>query len=63
MTIDVEKLDLKTAYAVVSDTYKGKGDIHAACREMRAVSPIYVGGLLKPFCFSNKYWHPKAGYF
>ena len=49
MTIDVEKLDLKTAYAVVSDTYKGKGDIHAACREMRAVSPIYVGDFIRQF--------------
>ena len=49
MSIDVENLDLKTAYSVVSATYKGKGDIHAACREMRAKAPIYVGDFIQQF--------------
>jgi cytochrome P450 len=49
MSIDVENLDLKSAYSAVSDTYKGKGDIHAACRDMRAKSPIFIGDFIQQF--------------
>lgn len=49
MSTDILNLDLETAYTAVSETYKGKGDIHAACREMRGKSPIYVGDFIKQF--------------
>lgn len=46
-TIDNQALE--RAYTSVSDTYKGTGDIHAACREARAKSPIFVGDFVKQF--------------
>jgi cytochrome P450 len=46
---NVVDLDLETAYSAVSETYKGKGDIHVACREMRSKSPIFVGDFLEQF--------------
>lgn len=46
-TIDNQALE--RAYSSVSDTYKGTGDIHAACREARAKSPIFVGDFVKQF--------------
>ena len=49
MSNDLNELDLKAAYTAVSDTYKGTGDIHAACREMRDKSPIFVGDFIKQF--------------
>lgn len=49
MSTDILNLDLETAYTAVSETYKGKGDIHAACRAMRGKSPIYVGDFIKQF--------------
>tara|TARA_R110001583_G_scaffold165275_1_gene317776 strand:+ start:15526 stop:16854 length:1329 start_codon:yes stop_codon:yes gene_type:complete len=49
LSSDLNDLDLKSAYTAVSDTYKGTGDIHAACREMRDKSPIFVGDFIKQF--------------
>ena len=49
MNNDMENPDLAAAYSAVSATYKGQGDIHAACREMRAKSPIFVGDFIKQF--------------
>jgi cytochrome P450 len=49
MTIDIAGLDLETAYSSVSDTYKGTGDLHGACREARAKSPIFIGDFIKQF--------------
>jgi cytochrome P450 len=46
---NIENLDLETAYTVVSEIYKGKGDIHAASREMREKSPIFIGDFVKQF--------------
>lgn len=40
---------LERAYSAVSDTYKGTGDIHAACRQARAESPIFVGDFIRQF--------------
>ncbi len=49
MSNDLTELNLETAYTAVSETYKGQGDIHAACREMRGKSPIFVGDFIKQF--------------
>lgn len=49
MSTDIVNLDLETAYSAVSETYKGKGDIHAACREMRAKSPVFIGDFVEQF--------------
>lgn len=49
MATNLNELDLKDAYSAVSDTYKGKGDIHAACREMREKAPIFVGDFIQQF--------------
>jgi len=46
-TIDDQSLE--RAYSAVSDTYKGAGDIHAACRLARSESPIYIGDFVKQF--------------
>lgn len=49
MSTDIASLDLETAYSSVSDTYRGTGDLHGACREARAKSPIFVGDFIKQF--------------
>ncbi|MFC5509781.1 cytochrome P450 [Massilia jejuensis] len=49
MSTTIDNQALERAYSSVSDTYKGRGDIHAACREARAKSPIFVGDFVKQF--------------
>lgn len=49
MSTDIADLDLESAYSSVSATYKGKGDLHAACRAARATSPIFVGDFIQQF--------------
>ncbi len=44
------EIDLKSAYAAVSETYRGTNlDIHAVCREQRLKSPIYEGDFITQF--------------
>ncbi len=44
------EIDLKSAYAAVSETYLGTNlDIHAVCREQRLKSPIYEGDFITQF--------------
>ncbi|WP_313054255.1 cytochrome P450 [Pseudomonas lopnurensis] len=43
-------IDLQSAYAAVSETYRGTDlDIHAVCREQRRKSPIYEGDFIAQF--------------
>lgn len=49
MSTTIDDQALERAYSSVSDTYKGTGDIHAACRQARAESPIFVGDFVKQF--------------
>ncbi|MFC5477799.1 cytochrome P450 [Massilia suwonensis] len=49
MNQTIDDQSLERAYSAVSDTYKGAGDIHAACRLARSESPIYIGDFVKQF--------------
>jgi cytochrome P450 len=49
MSTASDTIDLESAYSAVSDTYKGKGDIHAACRQARERSPIFIGDFIRQF--------------
>lgn len=49
MTTAVDDQALERAYSSVSETYKGTGDLHTACREARAKSPIFVGDFIRQF--------------
>jgi cytochrome P450 len=49
VSTDSDTIDLESAYSAVSDTYKGRGDIHAACRAARARAPVFVGDFIRQF--------------